>query len=90
MLVIFKKCFNILRYNRFICLNRNFSLTYDVVVIGGGHAGCEAAAAAARCGARTVLITYNKASIGETSCSPSFGGIGKGLVLFFLNVINKF
>ncbi len=51
---------------------------YDVIVIGGGHAGCEAAAAAARVGARVALVTLSRDNIGQMSCNPAIGGLGKG------------
>ena len=55
-----------------------FQETFDVIVVGGGHAGTEAALAAARMGMQTLLLTHNVETLGQMSCNPAIGGIGKG------------
>ncbi|HEV7385266.1 MAG TPA: FAD-dependent oxidoreductase, partial [Phenylobacterium sp.] len=52
--------------------------TFDILVVGGGHAGCEAATAAARMGAQVALVSFDRAKIGAMSCNPAIGGLGKG------------
>ncbi|MAZ76510.1 MAG: tRNA uridine-5-carboxymethylaminomethyl(34) synthesis enzyme MnmG [Micavibrio sp.] len=59
-------------------MNKRFDQYYDVIVVGGGHAGCEAAAASARMGVKTALLTHKLSTIGVMSCNPAIGGLGKG------------
>ena len=56
-------------------------LEYDIIVIGGGHAGCEAAAAAARLGSRTLLLTMDMTKLANMSCNPAVGGVAKGQIV---------
>ena len=58
-----------------------FDKIYDVIVVGGGHAGSEAAAAAANMGSKTLLITMNLQNIAQMSCNPAIGGLGKGQIV---------
>ena len=55
--------------------------SYDIIVVGGGHAGCEAASAAAKLGSKTLLITMNMDTIAQMSCNPAMGGVAKGQIV---------
>ena len=65
-------------------------MSYDVIIVGGGHAGCEAGAASARTGSATLLITMNLQTIAQMSCNPAMGGVAKGQILREIDALGGF
>ena len=67
-----------------------FNEKYDVIVVGGGHSGCEAAASAANLGSKVLLITMNMQTIAQMSCNPAMGGVGKGQIIREIDAIGGY
>ena len=67
-----------------------FDTKYDVIVVGAGHAGCEAAAAAANLGSKTLLITMNLQNSAQMSCNPAMGGIAKGQIIWDIDALGGY
>src|SRR5204862_6833105 len=63
---------------------------YDIIVVGAGHAGCEAAAAAANMGSKVLLVTMNMGTIAQMSCNPAMGGVAKGQIVREIDALNKY
>ena len=75
------------QYNAFSMINNE---VYDLIVVGGGHAGCEAAAAAANLGSTVLMVTMNMGVIGQMSCNPAMGGVAKGQIVREIDAIGGY